>query len=194
MNVSNEEARNSLDQIQAVASRTRKTIAASYASPLLILWGLICITAYLGTHFFLAWAWHIWMGLDAIGIIGTFLICWQQFRSGNPTKVPASEKIGCRIFWFWTLLGVYILIWLNLLAPVNGLQMNAFIVAAVMFAYIVIGLWFACYFMVWLGLAVTCTTLLGFYVIGPNYYCLWMAATAGGALLGTGLYIRFRWR
>jgi hypothetical protein len=61
-----------------------------------------------------------------------------------------------------------------------------------MFAYIVIGLWFAAYFMVWLGLAVTAATLTGFFLF-TQYYCLWMAVTAGGLLLGTGLYLRIRW-
>ena len=194
MDISEKEAQDSLDQIQAVSTRTRKTIAASYDSVLLIMWGLIGILGFLGTHFFLAWAWPIWMSLGGIGMIATFVVSWRQFRSGNPVKSPASEKIGWRIFLFWTLLYVYMFIWLSILKPRGGIQLNAFILTTIMFAYVVIGLWFKCYYMVWLGIGVTCTTLVGFYLIPPSYYCLWMAPMGGGAILGTGLYIRLFWK
>jgi len=57
----------------------------------------------------------------------------------------------------------------------------------------VMGLWFCSYFMVLLGLGVTAATLIGYYLLTP-YYCLWMAAMGGGALLATGVYIRVCWR
>lgn len=194
MDVSEKEARDSLEQIQAVSTRTRKTIAAGYDSAVLIMWGLIGILAYLGTHFFLRWAWPIWISLCGAGCIATLVLSWWQFRSGNPVKVSSAEKIGWRIFWFWTLLFVYLFVWLSILKPLHGIQINAFMITTIMFAYVVIGLWFKCYYMVWLGIGVTLTTLIGFYLIPPNYYCLWMAATAGGAILGTGLYIRLFWK
>lgn len=194
MDVSQEDAQDSLYQIQEAATRTRKNIAASYDSGLLIMWGLIWIAAFLGTHFFLTWVWQIWFGLCGMGAIVTFVVAWQQFRKAKPTKIPVSEKIGWRIFGFWTLLFAYMFIWLSILRPHHGIQINAFMCTAIMFAYVVSGLWFKSYYMLWLGLAVTCTTLVGFYLIPLSYYCLWMAATAGGTLFGTGLYIRLRWR
>lgn len=194
MDISEQEAQDSLDQIQAVATSTRKTIAAGYDSTLLMMWGLIGILGFLGTHFFLRWAWPIWMVLSGIGLIATFLFSWRQFRSANPIKIPAAEKIGWRIFLFWTLLFVYMFIWLAILKPRGGIQLNAFMCTTVMFAYVVTGLWFKCYYMVWLGIGVTCTTLVGFYLIPPSYYCLWMAPTGGGAILGTGLYIKLFWK
>ncbi|NIP27425.1 MAG: hypothetical protein GWN67_03395 [Phycisphaerae bacterium] len=194
MDISEKEARDSLEQIQAVSSRTRKTIAAGYDSAVLMMWGLIGILGYLGTHFFLRWAWPIWMVLSGTGCIATFVVSWRQFRSGNPVKVSAAEKIGWRIFLFWILVFVYLFIWLSILSPLNGIQLNAFMITTIMFSYVVIGLWFKCYYMVWLGIGVTCTTLVGFYLIPPIYYCLWMAATAGGAIFGTGLYIKLFWK
>ena len=194
MDISKQEAQDSLEQIQTVVNHTRKTIAASYDSVLLIMWGLIWILGFLGTHFFLEWVWLIWMGLSGIGCIATLVFSWRQFRSANPIKVPATEKIGWRIFWFWSLLFVYMFVWLSILKPRHGIQLSAFMCTAVMFAYVVTGLWFRSYHMLWLGLAVTCTTLVGFYLIPPGYYCLWMAPTGGGAILGTGLYTRFFWK
>ena len=194
MNISEQDAQDSLNQIQTVSVRTRKTVIASYDSPVLILWGAIWVIAFTGTHFFLTWVWHIWMALGTAGVIATFLICWRQSHSASPTKISADKKLAWRMFWFWTLLFVYIFIWLSILRPYSGIQLNAFICTAIMFAYVVMGLWLASYYILWLGVAVTCTTLIGLHLIPPNYYCLWMALTAGGALLGTGLYLRFRWR
>ena len=151
MDVSKQEAQDSLNQVEAVATRTRKTIAAGYDSVLLMMWGVIGILGFLGTHFLLEWAWWIWMILCGIGAVVTFFVCWSQFRSGNPVKTPAAEKIGWRIFLFWSLLFVYMFIWLSILKPHHGIQLNAFMVTTIMFAYVVIGLWFKCYYMVWLG-------------------------------------------
>jgi hypothetical protein len=193
MNISHEEARDSLDQIQTVATRTRKTIAASY-NDLLIMWGLIWFIAFLGTYFFHGWAGYIWMVLPGIGCAVTLVVCWNQFRTAKQIKISATEKIGWRIFWFWSLLLVYIFIWLSILRPYRAIQLNAFICTAIMFAYVVTGLWFKSYYMLWLGLAVTCITLVGLYLIPSAYYCLWMAPMGSGVLLGTGLYIRFCWK
>ena len=194
MDISKEEAESSLEQIQAVATHTRKTIAASYDSSLLIMWGLIWILGFLGTHFFLAWVWPIWMSLCGTGMIATLGFSWRQFRSANPVKIPAAEKVGWRIFLFWSSLFVYMFIWLSILKPRHGIQLNAFMITTIMFAYVVTGLWFKCYYMLWLGIAVTFTTLVGFYLIPTGYYCLWMALTGGGALFGTGLYMRLFWK
>jgi len=107
MNVSSEDAQKSLDEAQTVAKRTRKSIAASYDSILLIMWGIIWIAAFLGTHYFLRWAWYIWMGLGGAGCLLTLIISWRQFRLAHPVKMPAEEKTGWRIFLFWCLLCVY---------------------------------------------------------------------------------------
>jgi hypothetical protein len=190
MDISEKDAQQSLNQIQDASAQMRRAIASSYASGLLILWGVLWAGAFTATYFYLAYAFHIFMVMAAVGGIGTFIIqC--VFRSKAPIK--NSSGLGWRMFWFWTLLFVYIVIWLSILAPFTGLQCNAFICTAVMFAYIVLGLWFGSYFMVFLGLAVTVATLIGYHLFTP-YYSLWMAAMGGGALLGTGLYIRICWR
>jgi hypothetical protein len=190
MDISQEDAQKSLNQIQNASAQMRKAIASSYASDLLILWGVLWAVAFTIAHFYLAYAFHIFMAMGVVGVIGTFIIR-RVFYSSAPIK--NSSGLRWRMFWFWTLLFVYILIWLDILAPFNGLQCNAFICTAVMFAYIMLGLWFGSYFMVFLGLAVTAATLIGYHLLTP-YYCLWMALMGGGALLGTGLYVRICWR
>jgi hypothetical protein len=192
MNISHEDAQASLSTVDNVMDQTRKAIASAYVNPSLILWGLLWIIAFTATHFYLEYAYHIFMVMGVIGGMGTAVI-YKVFHTKAPVKDPSSRKMGWRVAALWILLLIYIVIWLFLFAPFTGLQCNALICTAVMFAYIVMGLWFDNRFMIVLGLAVTAGTLAGFYLF-RNYYCLWMAFVGGGAIFGTGLYIRLRWR
>jgi len=192
MNVSQEDAKASLSSVQNVMIQTHKAIASAYANPSLIMWGVLWIIAFTATHFYYTYAFYIFMAMAAVGGVGTALI-FGIYRSKAPIKDTSSLKIGWRITALWIFLCVYIIIWLFLLAPFSGIQCNAFICTTAMFAYIVMGLWFESRFMIVLGLAVTAATLVGFYIL-RDYYCLWMALVGGGALFGTGLYIRIRWR
>lgn len=194
MNISHEKAQESLSAIEDVASQTRKSVAATSTSPHLIIWGLVCIFAFIGTHFFLNWVWLIWMVLAGLGWIATSLICLKQFRTGSPTKTPHAKKIGKQIALFWVFTYAYMSIWLAILKPRNGIRLNAFICTVIMFTYVIMGLWDGARFMIWLGLAGTAATLIGVFVIPYQYYCLWMVVTFGGALLGTGLYLQLKWR
>jgi hypothetical protein len=192
MNISQEEARASLSTVRDIMNQTRRAIASAYANPLLILWGVLWIIAFTAAHFYLTYAFHIFMTMAAIGGAGTAVI-FRIFHTKAPIQEASGPKLGWRIAAFWILLYVYVIIWLFLLTPFNGLQCNAVISTAAMFGYVVIGLWFDSRFMIALGLVVTFATLAGFYLL-TSYYCLWMALIGGGALLGTGLYIRLRWR
>jgi hypothetical protein len=187
-----ENAQESLAAIENIMKQTRKAIASSHANSLLILWGVIWVVNNTVLQFYPDYAHYVSWVFVAVGGVGTFLI--HYISHTEPwVRTFLSQKTSRRLWWFWILLFVYAFIWLKILAPFNGLQINAVFSTAAMFGYIVMGLWFGSYFMVWLGLAVTATTLIGFYFI-PHYYCLWMAVTGGGAILCTGLYIRFRWR
>ena len=191
MNVSQENARESLSKAYEVMLQTHKAVASIYASPLLILWGLLWVVAFTASHFYHDYAFHIFMVMGLVGGLGTAVVRWI-FHSKAHVRDASSQKASWRIVAFWILLFVYVVVWLLLLAPFNGIQCNAVISTAAMFAYVVMGLWYNSRFMIVLGLAVTIGTLVGFYLLTP-YYCLWMAVTGGGAILATGLYIRLRW-
>ncbi|MFC1635508.1 hypothetical protein ACFL5Z_11760 [Planctomycetota bacterium] len=192
MNVSQEDARASLTTIRDVRIQTQRAVTSAYANPIMILWGILWIIAFTATHFYIDYAYHIFITMGVIGSVGTAII-FRLFHSKAPFRDDPSERIGWRVAALWILLFVYIMIWLFLFAPFSGMQCNAFISTAAMFAYVVMGLWFGSTFMIVLGLAMTGVTLVGFYLL-TSYYCLWMAMMGGGTLLGTGLYIRVRWR
>jgi hypothetical protein len=194
MEISRQEAQRTLDEAKNVASNTVRSVAGGFAGPTLVLWGIVMIAAYLGTYFFLKWAGQIWMVLDGVGAVGTVLICFVQFRHATPTRYQNLGLVGWRIFCFWSAIFGYMFIWLYLMKPYSGLQLNAFIVTVVMFAYVMMGLYEGARFMLWLGLIVTALTLAGVYIIPHKFYCLWMAPVAGGALLLTGIYYWVRAR
>jgi hypothetical protein len=194
MNVTNEDAVQSLAQVEEIKAKTRQSLASTYGGPFLILWGIIWVVSYVGTYFYLQWANMIWGISSALGVIGTVFIFWRLFRHGPAVRNSADKWMVLRMTIFWPLVFAYANVWLNIVKPGSGIELNAFLVTVVMFAYVVMGLWFGSWLMSILGIVVTGFTLVGFHFIPAQYYCLWMAVTAGGCLLGTGLYMKLRWR
>jgi len=193
MNVSQEDARASLSTIRDVRIQTQRAAISTYASPMMILWGTLWIIAFTATHLYIEHGRPIFTAMNVVGIAVSAIIFYQLFHSKAPFREDPSERIGWRIAALWILLYVYVIIWLFLMAPFSGRQCNAFISTTGMFACVVMGLWFRSTFMIVLALALTGVTLVGFYLL-TSYYCLWMGFVGGGTLLGTGLYIRIRWR
>jgi hypothetical protein len=187
MDVSSQEAQESLRLVEDTQARWRKAIGASYASGLLLLWGGIWIIAYATMYFSPQTAGYVFTALDTLGIGGTVLIARRW-----PLKGPEARATSLGIAALWLLLSLYALIWIALLRPTTSNQIGAFLCTVGMFGYVVIGLWFRSPFMIGLGLTVTALTIGGFYLI-PRYFYLWIALAGGGAVMGTGLYIR-RWR
>jgi hypothetical protein len=194
MNVTNEDAVQSLAQVEEVMSKTRQSLVSAYAGSFLVLWGFIWVVSYLGTYFFPVRANLIWSISDALGIIGTVFIIRRQYGQGPVKRNPSDKQFVLRTILFWPVVLVYAFAWLSIMKPGHGIELNAFLVTTVMFAYVVMGLWFGSWLMFALGIVVTGFTLAGFHLVPVEYYCLWMAITAGGCLLGTGLYMKLRWR
>ncbi len=192
MDISQQNALDSLGLIRDTTRRTRRVLAADYAGNLLILWGLIWIAGFAAVEAFPHRGGHIFGILDGLGVLGTMILC-RRWPSARSVRGSGSLQIARRILVFWLILFTYAAVWMLLLRPGNGMQVGAFLVTVGMLGYVVVGLWTGSLFMLWLGLAVTALTLLGFYVI-PGWFNLWMALTGGGALLGAGSYIRLRWR
>lgn len=209
MNVGPEEARDMLQGVDDITSRTKKMIAFGGGDVLFIVWGIIWFIGGLGTHLIpMLVAGNprsnllsgilpacLWTVLVAAGII----ISYRVGRSSMPTKSPFGKSIGL-LWWF---LYLFVNLWIALLMPfihVEGPRMShlfwthlgAISATVPMFAYVVFGLFFDRY-MVWIGLGVTALMVIGVYAFEPCFY-LWMAFVGGGALAGTGLLIRNRWK
>jgi hypothetical protein len=190
--IDNQQAKETLEMIRHTKEKTRKALSYCDTSPWLILWGSLWITAYTVCHFYLRYATLIFTTMVIIGGIGSGVIEWWSKTQG-PLRNDAPNSLDRKIWWFWLALFVYIGIWLTLLFPFHGRQFNAVLVTAVMFAYVVMGLLYEMPLLVIIGVAVTAVTVFAYYTF-PAYYCLWLAACGGGTLLGTGIYMRLKWR
>jgi len=193
MEVTEQEARESLSLVQDTAARTHKVIAAGYASSLLILWGVVWIAGFTALHLAPHQGGILFSLFDGVGLLGSLVIAWRAWPSHSSLRGAGVSRLARSIFLFWLILFVYAGLWLLMLRPMVGMQVGALLVTVAMLGYIVTGLWTDSAFLIWLGLLVTALTLFGFYVI-PDWFNLWMAPTGGGALLATGLYLRIRWR
>jgi hypothetical protein len=194
MNVTNEDAVQSLAQVEEVMTKTRQSLVSAYAGSFLILWGFIWVVSYLGTYFFLQWAGWIWNISSALGIIGTVFIIRRLYGQGPARRNLSDKRFLLRTILLWPFVFAYAFIWLSIIKPHNGIELNSFLVTVVMFAYVVMGLWFESWLMSILGIVITAFALAGVHLVPADYYCLYMAVAAGGGLLGTGLYMKLRWR
>jgi len=183
MDVSADEASEALGDIKRTQAEARKALSDGPAGLILILWGCIWAVAYLGGHFLRERCVWLWLGLNIVGIAGTFAIMWP---GRSRTRTSYDRSIG----FFWLFLFAYGFLWLVLLAPIRGNQIGAFVPTLVMFAYVVLGLFFWRY-LLWIGLITTALTVAGYFLL-PAYFYIWMAFVGGGSLIVPGIHLRLR--
>jgi hypothetical protein len=191
MNITDQQAKASLEMIQQTTTKTKNS-KASFGSPWLILWGALWMVAYTAAHFYRGHYAHlIFPAMGIIGSIGSGLLVWWD-KTKAPVKGTSSNPLDKKILRFWGFLALYVVIWIMIVRP-DSFELNVVIVTAVMFAYVVMGLFYEVKLMIILGIFVTAITLLAYFFF-PHYYCLFIAFFGGGSLLGTGIYMRLMWR
>ena len=191
MNITNQQAKESLEMIKQTTTKTKKA-KASFASPWLTLWGTLWLIAYSVAHFYHGQhANLIFPSMGIIGSIGSVLLVWWDKKKA-PLRDTSSNPLDKKIWRFWWALVLYVVIWIIIVRP-DSFELNVVIVTAAMFAWVVMGLFYEIKLMIILGIFVTAVTLLGYFFF-PHYQCLLIAFCGGGALLGTGIYMRLMWR
>lgn len=195
MDINVTQAREVLGNVDNVGHTVRGKLIYRGVGAILTLWGAIWIICFTTTHFAPAVAGMTWLVGDIIGLAGTV-----YFGFKYPGKRVANNAEGKRqsrrVFWFWVLLSLYANMWIALFWPWQLDQLMVFLVTVIMFAYVMMGLWLEMRFMLVLGLAVTALAVIGYFASAtalPGYLNLWLAASGGGALLGSGLYLLRRW-
>jgi hypothetical protein len=186
MNVSRQEAEQSLQAIREVRSQVRDSIAAGSTPFHMILWGIIWFFGYLGSHFLDAEiAGRIWSVLAFLGMIGSGIM---GYRLGSRYRLPGSE----RIWKIWIFFILYLFLWVWVAWPLDELQISMLITLHAMFAYVLMGLWLE-NIITWVGLGVSALALIGYFLL-PDIFSLWMAVLGGGTLFGSGIYILKTWK
>jgi hypothetical protein len=198
--ITQEEALASLQEIDRVIARIRKAIASAGCAPMLILWGFIWIIGFGTMQFFPEVTGRLWAVLDTTGIVISILFGIRAHRS----RIHGLEQ--GRIALSWLVLLAYGALWVYLLwpwemshrsgwrafEPLMMRKQTAFWPTLCMFGYVAMGLWLD-RFLLWLGVLVTVATLVG-YCLVPDHFYLWIAATGGGSLVATGIFIRKFWK
>ena len=184
MNLSKQEAQESLTEIESAIARTRRAMGL-HGGHILMIWGIVWAIGFATTQFCPRDAGWVWLALDIFGFGGTW-ICAVKSRARFHR--PGPNRVGLA----WLVLFGYFVLWNFLLQPVNEREGIAFSVTVFMCAYVIMGLWLS-RVLLWLGLAVTALTLAGFYFL-PAWFPLWTAITGGGALFFSGLYIHKSWK
>jgi hypothetical protein len=186
MNISRDEAQESLNAIHQVMDQTRKSIARGAAPLHLILWGIIWFIGFLASHFIHdhidGW---IWIGLVAVG---TLISAYIGFRFGQKVRTPNNKYV----FFIPVAFIIYCILLIWIADPSSQQQASTLIVVFLMSGYVIMGIMIE-KAALWVGLITTSLALIGYFLF-PVYYNLWMAFLAGGTLTGSGLYIRRRWR
>jgi hypothetical protein len=192
MNVSEQDAKESLASINDAMVRTRRAMIKAYGSLILVLWGAVWTVCFLGTHLFPKLSGTIFPVGASVGVAGMVILHVVGARRGPAIRNTFDRSLELRTYLLWVLIFAFTCAWIVVLRPNDGIRLNAFLFTVAMFGCIVMGLWFCIWPMVVLGLALTIAVLAGCFAIPPMYYAVWMALTVGGGLLGTGLYMHFK--
>lgn len=181
MNVSHDEARKTVDEIEQLMQATDKKATADSAFPFLILWGVIWFIFPLWVHLY-PQKFMIACVIFPIGGVGTWLL---GISKRQPVQTKSQRNVGV----LWLVLFVFIGLLAFIMKPDTVMQGYAFGCISGMLVYVILGILQDRIFIV-IGLSITVMTLLGLYVF-TDIFWLWMAVFGGGGLLVSGVYMKY---
>jgi len=205
MEASEKDARESLKEVESISRRTKRVADYAGTDVVLIAWGIVWALGYLGTHFipmmvkpaFYSHLHYMIMGWWSVLVTGGVIVTLRTYTFHSPTMSEDGKRLGL----LWPIVFGYVYVIGFLMGPfirIDGHEMDFFrhmgaIVAIIpMLIYTIMGLWLDS-FLIWVGLAITALTVIGLFVSGGLFW-IWMALVCGGGLIGTGLFIRRKWR
>ncbi len=189
MNISPAEAEDALNAIHVMMKKTRHALSDSGAYKFLVVWGVVWLLGFLGSHFLPAEnASYSWLILDILGGILSAII---GIRMGRGVRSPSFTTTGKRIGTFWLLLFLYCAAAIAVITPIDGKQLAMIIILFVTIGWVAMGLLLS-FASVWWGLALSVLALSAYFIF-PSAFYLVMAFLGGGGMIALGLYIRSRW-
>jgi hypothetical protein len=185
MNISPEEAAQSLRDVEASRSAMRSLVRSHRGHLYLWLWGSIWIIVSL-----LNWAdtprfWALTNGIAVAGLVATVAIIVAQRRQVR-SRVDRRFLAVCAV-----LLVFGYGVWPVFLGqPHTYKSAYGYGILVWMQVYVVAGIWFDNYWL-WMGVIMT-VLILGGFLLFPAIFWMW-PLLGGATLLGTGFYVRL-WR
>jgi len=189
MNISPNEAEESLAAIQNITQRTRRSIAGSGTYITLIVTGAVWLVGFLCTQFLSGnIVGYIWGGLSLLGTaVGVIL----GVRRGKRVRSPSFNEPAKRAIIFWLLLVLFALAFIVVARPSDGKQATMFVILFIMLGQMAMGMLLSFSF-TWWAVPVAALALIGYFLL-PAYFYLWTGLLGGGGMIALGLYIRLRW-
>lgn len=186
MKLSAHEAAAALADVDSARAAMRHAIRAHRGHYHLWIWGVTWVVMPLLAHvggdravryFFL------------VIVVGGIVSTWVGMSQARQVRLPANARFLGVIA---ALVGFAVLFPFVLHARADPKALYAYTCLIAMQAYVIAGLWADSY-LLWVGLAITALILVGLFAF-PGVFWLWMAVFGGGALVGTGFYVRHCWR
>ncbi len=189
MNISPDEAEESLEAIQTMMYKTRRSIAGSGAYIFLIITGFIYLVGFLATQFLLPQiATYIWIGASLLGVAVSILL---GSRLGRRVRGAPTNAMTKRAILFWLLLVLYGIAVIAVTRPADVKQVTMIVILFIMIGQLSMGLLLS-FSSSWWALPITALALIGYFLFLDIFY-LWMAFLVGGGMILLGLYIRWKW-
>lgn len=189
MNISPSEAEEALESIQAIARKTRQSIASGGTFVTLIVTGIVWLIGFLSTQFLPGQIVpYIWIGLSILGSLAATIL---GIRVGKRVRSPSTALMTKRIGLFWVLLVFFAIAVIAVAQPTDGKQVTMLVVLFTMLGQMAMGLVFS-FSSTWWTLLIAGLALTGYYAL-PEFFYLWMALLGGGGMIALGLHIHYRW-
>jgi hypothetical protein len=184
--ITENEAADSLRDVERVSRRTHVASAYALASPHLILWGLVWVAGYTGTGLTAPerWGW-VWLPGIVAGSIGSAILGRRAVRSGT---AKAGGSTTGRSF----LMALIIMLFMGsvylVFKPTSMLPYLVFPALIMALTYARVGT-FGLPRFTWIGAGVFAAVMLG-YLLAPALMPFWLAAAGGGGLILGGVWMR----
>jgi hypothetical protein len=185
MDINPSEAESALASIRQTEDQMRKALNASGGAYQLIIWGVILMIGYTMNQFAdrmpVAVVAGTWI---AISVLGNALSLAISLRMARKFHHPLGARIGALwpIFILFGCLGAFFV------HPSGPREINLLAYLFAMLWMAVMGLWVKLP-LLWISLTFTGLMVFGYLVL-PDYFFLWLAIVGGGAMIGSGLFLR----
>lgn len=191
--ITHEEARESLASIAQATRQMQRALAGSGLSTGLMTGGVMWALGFTLTFFLPRQANGLWFLISGLGM---GFIAYRLYRQHRSEEVRSAEKTRHlqEIAWFWVAVMGYLVMVCLMLPRLYWADQLLLIVAFIMLAYVLMGIWLHTPLLIWVGLAVTGIAWAGRLLLPPRYFLLWMAVLGGGGLFLPGLYVKLRWK
>ncbi len=188
MVLTTQQASETLGEVAAAQRRVSVLQGYSKAAPHFLLWGLIWAVGYAGTELLPARAGLLWLALDAIGMIGSFLLVRANSSPGAVSLPASRSKQSVNFFVIAVAFVAFMGATYYVMQPHTTVQFAAFPPLVMALLYTVIGTLAGTRWII-IGVALAALTVVG-YALLREHFMLWMALVGGGALLLTGFWMR----